>query len=228
VVRRGMFVAGLGATQFAMPAAVDMLRSLRSEPDTPESLFLAATDPANLYGTVLPWPRKDGDAAFAERASVLVSTNSEQNSQDAPAQDLAISGNSVPPRSMSRISGAGVILINGNLSAFLRRRSQEIQVFLPESEPSRSRFARELAKKLAEIAIRRQGRKTGLLIATVNGEPAREHFLARFLEESGFVNSAIGFQMRRIAPIPMPAQDAASVEADDDADGDEGEVPETA
>ena len=31
-VRRGMFVAGLGAAQFAMPAAVDMLRSLRMDP----------------------------------------------------------------------------------------------------------------------------------------------------------------------------------------------------
>ena len=30
-VRRGYFVADLGATQFAMPAAVDLLRSLRAE-----------------------------------------------------------------------------------------------------------------------------------------------------------------------------------------------------
>jgi ATP-dependent Lhr-like helicase len=129
---------------------------------------------------------------------------------------------------MSRISGAGVILINGNLTAFLRRRSQEIQVFLPESEPSRSRFARELAKKLAELAIRRQGRRSGLLIGIINGEPAREHFLARFLEESGFVNSAVEFQMRRIAPIAMPAQDTTSVEAEEEADNDEEDVSETA
>jgi ATP-dependent Lhr-like helicase len=226
-VRRGMFVAGLGAAQFAMPAAVDMLRSLRSEPETPESLFLAATDPANLYGTVLPWPRREGDADLNDAAGAT-SVVAEQELQDAPAQDSARTGSSVPSRSMSRISGAGVVLINGNLTAFLRRRSQEIQVFLPESEPLRSRFARELAKKLAEIAIRRQGRKTGLLIGTINGGPAREHFLARFLEESGFVNSAIGFQMRRIAPIPMPTQDASSVEAEEEADTDEDGVSETA
>ena len=59
LVRRGMFVAGMGAAQFAMPAAVDMLRSLRSEPESPEVLFLAATDPANLYGTLLPWPGRE-------------------------------------------------------------------------------------------------------------------------------------------------------------------------
>ena len=35
--------------------------------------------------------------------------------------------------------------------------------------------------------------------------PAREHFLARFLEEAGFVNTALGFQMRRIIPSATAA-----------------------
>ena len=57
-IRRGYFVAGLGATQFALPAAVDLLRSLRNGPplEKPEMVTLAATDPANLYGSVLRWP----------------------------------------------------------------------------------------------------------------------------------------------------------------------------
>jgi ATP-dependent Lhr-like helicase len=58
-VRRGYFAADLGATQFAMPAAVDMLRGLRvtsSGSDAPEVLLLAATDPANPYGALLRWP----------------------------------------------------------------------------------------------------------------------------------------------------------------------------
>jgi len=33
-IRRGYFVAGLGATQFALPAAVDLLRQLRTAPPT--------------------------------------------------------------------------------------------------------------------------------------------------------------------------------------------------
>ena len=32
-IRRGYFVAGLGATQFALPGALDLLRSLRDAPD---------------------------------------------------------------------------------------------------------------------------------------------------------------------------------------------------
>ncbi|WP_158945033.1 DEAD/DEAH box helicase [Granulicella sp. S190] len=57
-IRRGYFAADLGATQFAMPAAVDLLRSLRvqQDPDKVEMLQLAATDPANPYGALLRWP----------------------------------------------------------------------------------------------------------------------------------------------------------------------------
>jgi ATP-dependent helicase Lhr and Lhr-like helicase len=57
-IRRGYFAADLGATQFAMPAAVDLLRSLRvqQDPDKVEMLQLAATDPANPYGALMRWP----------------------------------------------------------------------------------------------------------------------------------------------------------------------------
>ena len=56
-IRRGMFVAGMGAAQFAMNSAVEMLRSLRNDPDNAEAVHLASTDPANPYGALLPWPR---------------------------------------------------------------------------------------------------------------------------------------------------------------------------
>jgi ATP-dependent Lhr-like helicase len=58
-VRRGYFAADLGATQFAMPAAVDLLRSLRvpqNDPEKMEIVQLAAADPANPYGALLRWP----------------------------------------------------------------------------------------------------------------------------------------------------------------------------
>jgi ATP-dependent Lhr-like helicase len=58
--RRGYFVDGLGAAQFALPGAVDRLRAHALPDDTrPASptLVLAATDPANPYGAALPWPQ---------------------------------------------------------------------------------------------------------------------------------------------------------------------------
>ena len=65
-IRRGYFVEGLGGSQFALPGAVDRLRSLRE----PEGgvVALAACDPANAYGAILPWPRSDGRMARAAGA----------------------------------------------------------------------------------------------------------------------------------------------------------------
>jgi len=56
-IRRGYFVAGLGGAQFAMPPALDLLRSMRDLPDEPRTVVLAATDPANPYGAIVRWPR---------------------------------------------------------------------------------------------------------------------------------------------------------------------------
>ena len=59
-VRRGYFVAGLGAAQFALPGAVDRLRAERGGDlfgsRSVRTLVLAATDPAQPYGAALPWP----------------------------------------------------------------------------------------------------------------------------------------------------------------------------
>ncbi len=56
--RRGYFVEGLGGAQFALPGAVERLRSLPDEDGS--FLLLAATDPANPYGASLPWPKPRG------------------------------------------------------------------------------------------------------------------------------------------------------------------------
>jgi ATP-dependent helicase Lhr and Lhr-like helicase len=60
VCRRGYFVEGLGGAQFALPGAVERLRE-KPEEDTP--LVLAASDPAQPYGAVLPWPKRAGGRA---------------------------------------------------------------------------------------------------------------------------------------------------------------------
>jgi ATP-dependent Lhr-like helicase len=62
VARRGYFVAGLGGAQFALPGAVERLRELRAV-EGAEALVLAAADPAQPYGGVLPWPRRAGARA---------------------------------------------------------------------------------------------------------------------------------------------------------------------
>jgi ATP-dependent Lhr-like helicase len=184
-IRRGMFIAAMGAAQFAQTSAIDMLRSQRNAPETPEAVHLAAADPANVYGALLSWPREQEEQSHG----------------------------------MSRSAGASVVMVNGALAAFLRRRNPAIRVLLPEDEPERSQFARALARKLAEVAVQRQSRKSGLLIGEINGRDAREHFLARFLEESGFLSTALGFQMRRSNVIEKTEKaEAAESEEDEPAE----------
>jgi ATP-dependent Lhr-like helicase len=57
-IRRGYFIAGRGAAQFADPGALERLRSVREEPEERTIRMLAATDPANPYGAALPWPER--------------------------------------------------------------------------------------------------------------------------------------------------------------------------
>lgn len=60
-VRRGYFVAERGATQFALPGAEERLRTKRPDDEDARTLVLAATDPANPWGSLVPWPREPGD-----------------------------------------------------------------------------------------------------------------------------------------------------------------------
>jgi len=182
-VRRGYFVAGLGATQFAMPGAVDLLRSLRDAPEDPEVVTLAATDPANPYGATLPWPQR--------------STETPQHPQN--TSDVAGSASSASSvlRGPVRAVGATVILVDGALVAYLARGDRQLTAFLPESEPARSRAARAIARTLAERAAGSRGDDDGrgVLIESVDGAPPSAHPLGPFLAEAGFAAGALGMAL---------------------------------
>jgi ATP-dependent Lhr-like helicase len=155
-VRRGYFVAGLGATQFASSGALELLRSLREEPQEPETVLIAATDPGNPYGGIIKWPREG----------------------------------------LTRSVGASVILVNGALAAYIPRGEKQLMVFLPDDEPVRSTFAREVAKALASVVT--EGRRRAMLITRINDEPTSRSALAPFLAEAGFVLTAMGYQLRAV------------------------------
>jgi ATP-dependent Lhr-like helicase len=70
--RRGYFVAGLGAAQFAAPEVPDRLRSFREPGDQAECVLLASTDPANPYGAALPWPEREDGRHPARMAGTYV------------------------------------------------------------------------------------------------------------------------------------------------------------
>ena len=173
-IRRGYFVGGLGATQFALPAAVDLLRQLRTEPpaEKPEFVQLAATDPANPYGSVLRWP----DLPVAD-----------QDSESAP-------------RILTRAAYAEVILRNGELVAWVKRGNPNLLVFLPAEEPERSQAAAGLAHFLCTRGQERMrgSNHEGVLITTINGQPVAAHSMAHFLMDAGFHPGPLGMHLRRI------------------------------
>ncbi|MGD0731405.1 MAG: DEAD/DEAH box helicase [Terracidiphilus sp.] len=177
-IRRGYFVAGLGATQFALPAAVDLLRQLRTAPpqEKPEFVQLAAADPANPYGSVLRWPELPVAEEDAETA----------------------------PRVLTRAAYAEVILRNGQLVAWLRRGNPNLLIFLPADEPERSQAASGLAHFLCARGQERLrgGSHQGVLITTINGQPVAAHPMARFLMDAGFHPGPLGMHLRRI-PLPV-------------------------
>ncbi|HET9871276.1 MAG TPA: ATP-dependent helicase [Propionibacteriaceae bacterium] len=73
--RRGYFVEGLGAAQFALTGAVDRLRAHSPEPDQRFALVLAASDPANPYGAALPWPEREGHRPGRKAGALVVLVN---------------------------------------------------------------------------------------------------------------------------------------------------------
>jgi ATP-dependent Lhr-like helicase len=197
-LRRGYFVAGLGATQFALPGALDLLRSFRAgAPDADgrnnEVLALAATDPANPYGTTLKWPAFAfwGSGALARQAcpSVVEAASARQ----APAADgRAASAGRGPSRSV----GATVILVDGALAAHLARGNRVLLTWLPDSEPLRSKSARAVARMLIERPRTGGDSPRGMLIEEIDGVAPGEHPMAPFLVESGFLPGAMGFQAK--------------------------------
>ena len=169
-VRRGYFVAGLGAAQFAQPGAVDLLRAAREDPETPLAVTLAATDPANPYGALLPWPDCAGPPAEPTAAAVRA----------VPIGRRARGSRRRPPDRVDRA-----------------RRSRACCVSLPADEPDRSRVGRALAQELVALAHRAPEGSRGWLIEEINGVPGRIRIpLPPFLLDAGFAPTAMGLQLR--------------------------------
>jgi len=151
-VRRGYFVSGLGAAQFAMGGAVDRLRASRSvdRDETGQGLVLAATDPAQPYGAALPWPESAGRPA--------------------------------------RQAGAHVVLVDGELVAFLERGGHSLSTFATTAEHP------EWAELLTGLV--RRGRYRSLEIRKVDGEPVRESPVREVLEAAGYKDGYKGLVHR--------------------------------
>ncbi len=186
-VRRGYFVAGLGATQFALPGADDRLRDHRKTgastgEDAPFShrLILAADDPANPYGAHLPWPGREDDG------------------EKEPAETRTAKQGVRPSRS----AGARVVIIDGTLVAFVGRTGKRLTTFLPDDEVARLPIARALAETLKDESLMERGRHGGgaVVFARIDGQSASKAPFGETLRAAGFVPAAGELFYRRPRP----------------------------
>jgi ATP-dependent Lhr-like helicase len=119
-IRRGYFVDGLGAAQFALPGAVDRLRSMKDLPDDRAAgqtvHLLAAADPANPYGAALAWPRR-GDT---------------------------------DRRTLARAAGAYAVLVDGAAVLYLERGGHSLQTLPAADDPATASAATAALRGLVE------------------------------------------------------------------------------
>ena len=183
-VRRGYFVEGLGAAQFAAPGAVDRMRALaasststetplwetavpggwdaspyttrqRQRRDEARAVVLAATDPANPYGGALPWP------------------------------DRAVEGGHKPGRK----AGALVVLVDGALVLYVERGGKTLLSFRDDDTC--------LGPAVDALALAvRDGALGKLTVTKADGEVALTSPLGLALEAAGFRPTPRGLRLR--------------------------------
>ncbi len=209
--RRGYFVEGLGAAQFALPGAVDRMRALAVDADFPAApeppdpwavvpggtmaggatregaaaggavtggavtggaaaggpgdaagprgvLVLAAADPANPYGSALPWPDRPEETPGGHRPG--------------------------------RKAGALVVLADGHLVLYVERGGRTLLSWT--SDPA------ALGPAAAALAGAVRGGALGrLTVERADGAAVHDSPLAQALESAGFRPTPRGLRLRR-------------------------------
>ncbi|MFI0409745.1 ATP-dependent helicase [Actinomadura sp. 3N508] len=171
--RRGYFVEGLGAAQFALPGAVDRLRALRPAEATPpddisalwetprktgnRALVMAAADPANPYGAALPWPGRDDEVASGHKPG--------------------------------RKAGALVALVEGRLVLYVERGGRTLLTW--DDDPA----VLQPAVDALALAVR-EGVLGKLTVERADGTAITDSPLAAALESAGFHPTPRGLRLR--------------------------------
>ncbi|MBC7519279.1 MAG: DEAD/DEAH box helicase [Microbacteriaceae bacterium] len=184
--RRGYFVEGLGAAQFATGATVDRLRGFTRDPDStavPIAYTLAATDPANPWGAALPWP-----GASASASGGLSGTASGTAFETAADSNAPTEASTKRGHRPGRKAGALVVLVDGFLTLYVERGGKTVLTF-GQSEKRMTAATVSLA-----AAIRRSGGK--LRVERVDGQFVIGTPLGEALVAAGFSTTPQGLRLR--------------------------------
>jgi ATP-dependent Lhr-like helicase len=194
-VRRGYFVEGLGASQFASTGAVDRLRSMSRLPGSgsgsgpedaepgrdrtgPPALVLAASDPANPYGAAIGWPERGLTDAADE----------EEPAADGSAPRTSRRKGHQPGRK----AGALVVVVDGELVLYVERGGKTMLCWSDDPEHLQA-AADALALAVREGALGR------LTVEKADGASVlgSDHPLVQALSNAGFHMTPRGLRLRR-------------------------------
>jgi ATP-dependent helicase Lhr and Lhr-like helicase len=207
--RRGYFVEGLGAAQFAADGAVDRLRALSGESSerpgarTPTTLLLAAADPANPYGAAIPWPDRPthGPAGSPTKATgpsapTPATTHTVTATPTPTATATTLSTAAGQGHKPGRKAGALVALVDGELVLYVERGGRTVLSWTDSPELLTS------AAQAVATAVR-DGRVGALTVVTTDGIPvlaagssAAPTPVAAALAAAGFTTSPQGLRLR--------------------------------
>jgi ATP-dependent Lhr-like helicase len=195
--RRGYFVEGLGAAQFALPGAVDRLRALAGDLITPETATPRDTSPPAIplpgpapteWDALASWNQAPGPKAPAAAPVVLAAAD--------PAQPYGAAlpwpqrpDDSPTGHKPGRKAGALVILAGGALALYVERGGKSLLSWTDDPallEPCAAALA----------AAVRDGALGRITVERADGETVRDTPLARALQSAGFRPTPRGLRLR--------------------------------
>lgn len=198
MVRRGYFVEGLGAAQFAAPGAVDRLRASERR--------YAMEHAADAV--LPPWPEEV--AAGQEEHGAL---RRSRQAQDGPSTVVLAATDPANPYGAAlpwperptddatggghrpgRKAGALVVLSEGELVLYVERGGRTILSYLDSSNPREAARLTAAARALAEAV--RSGALEALSVERADGAPVTESALGRALQAAGFHLTPRGLRLR--------------------------------
>jgi ATP-dependent Lhr-like helicase len=191
--RRGYFVEGLGAAQFALPGAVDRMRALAAALATPSAPPPAEWEvPAEWAMLSAPPPTVPGTPAT--RQGPMVAPVVLAAADPAQPYGAALPWPERPDDTASghkpgRKAGALVILANGDLVLYVERGGKSLLSWTDEAallEPC----AAALATAVREGALGR------ITVERADGETVHDTPLARALQSAGFRPTPRGLRLR--------------------------------
>jgi ATP-dependent Lhr-like helicase len=96
-----------------------------------------------------------------------------------------------------------VVLVDGELGAWLSRGVRQVLAWMPEDEPDRTTVGEAVAGAILAELRGAMGRGEGTIVAEVNGGDPAASPLGPFLLAAGLLPSSLGLQLtRRAAAAP--------------------------